>query len=105
MQGRAQKISKGSSPLSSTTESKRVNGGVQTCYGINENNLVEVQFTDDNLLELILTPSNMNLAYKRVVTNGGVCGVDSMNTAELLPYLRAHKESLIDSIKDGCYKP
>ncbi len=105
MQGREQKISKGSSPSTSLTESKRVNGGVQTCYGIAENNLVEVQFTDDNLLDLILSPSNMNLAYKRVVSNGGACGVDSMSTDDLLPYLKEHKENLIDLIKQGRYKP
>lgn len=105
MQGRKQKISADSSLPTLKTESLRVGGGVQTCYGIIENNLVEVQFTNANLLDLILSPSNMNSAYKRVVSNGGVCGVDSMTTDELLPYLREQKEVIIDLIRQGRYKP
>ncbi|MDR0536627.1 MAG: group II intron reverse transcriptase/maturase, partial [Tannerellaceae bacterium] len=40
------------------------NAGVQTFIGITENHLVEVQFTKDDLLERIVSPSNMNRAYK-----------------------------------------
>ena len=79
--------------------------GVQTFMGITENHLVEVPFVKDNLLERILSPSNMNLAYKRVVCNRGKGGVDAMNTDELLPYLRLHKDELITSFMDGSYRP
>ncbi len=79
--------------------------GVQTFMGITENNLVEVHFAKEDLLERILSPSNMNLAYKQVVSNGGKGGVDSMSTEELLPYLRLHKDELISSLMDGSYRP
>lgn len=81
------------------------NVGVQTFMGITENNLVEVHFVKENLLERILSPSNMNLAYRQVVSNGGKGGVDSMNTEELLPYLLLHKDELISSLMNGSYLP
>ena len=46
--------------------------GVQTCMGIIENNLVEVPIVKGDLLTHIVSPSNMNLAYKRVVSNAGM---------------------------------
>ncbi len=53
---------------------------VQTFIGITENNLMEVRFTRDDLLEQILSPSNLNKAYKRVVSNKGSGGMDGMDT-------------------------
>lgn len=79
--------------------------GVQTFMGITENNLVEVSFTKEDLLERILSPSNLNAAYKRVVQNGGSGGVDDLGTGDLLPYLTAHKNELIASLLDGSYRP
>ncbi len=55
--------------------------GVQTFIGITENHLVEAQFTKDALLERIVSPANMNRAYKQVVANGGCGGVDKMEVA------------------------
>lgn len=79
--------------------------GVQTFMGITENHLMEVPFTKDDLLERIISPSNLNLAYKQVRANGGSGGVDKMETEDLLPYLKAHKDFLLDSLKDGSYRP
>lgn len=79
--------------------------GVQTFIGITENHLVEVQFTKDDLLERIVSPANMNRAYKQVVSNGGSGGVDKMETEDLLPYLKLHKDELITSLLDGSYRP
>ncbi|MDD4637376.1 MAG: group II intron reverse transcriptase/maturase [Bacteroidales bacterium] len=79
--------------------------GVQTFMGITENHLMEVHFTKDDLLERIISPSNLNLAYKQVRANGGSGGVDKMETEDLLPYLKAHKDFLIDSLMDGSYHP
>lgn len=106
MKERMQKIStqNDSCPQRIRTESKD-NVGVQTFMGITENNLVEVHFVKENLLEYILSPSNMNLAYKQVVSNRGKGGVDFMNTEELLPYLLLHKDELIGSLMDGSYRP
>ena len=79
--------------------------GVQTCMGIIENNLVEVPNVEGDLLTHILSPNNMNLAYKRVVRNAGSGGIDGMEAKELLPYLRSHKEELVKSLADGKYRP
>ena len=73
--------------------------------GIIENNLVEVPNVEGDLLTHILSPNNMNLAYKRVVRNAGSGGIDGMEAKELLPYLRSHKEELVKSLKDGKYRP
>ena len=79
--------------------------GVQTCMGIIENNLVEVSIVKGDLLTHIVSPSNMNLAYKRVVSNAGSGGIDGMEVKELLPYLRSHKDELVRSLVDGKYRP
>lgn len=73
--------------------------------GIAENNLVEVHFENEDLLERIFSPSNMNRAYKQVVGNKGKGGVDKMSTEDLLPYLRLYKDDLIKSLMDGIYRP
>lgn len=97
-----QKISKlsDSCPQKDRTESESY-AGVQTFMGITENNLTEVQFAKEDLLERILSAANLNKAYKRVISNGGSGGVDKMETEDLLSYLRIHKDSLIISLKDG----
>ena len=79
--------------------------GVQTFIGITENHLVEVQFTKDALLERVVSPANLNRAYKQVVSNGGSGGVDKMETEDLLPYLKLHKDELVNSLLDGSYRP
>lgn len=61
--------------------------GVQTYIGITENHLTEVHFTQDGLLEQILSPSTLNRAYKQVVSNKGSGGIDGMKTDELLSWL------------------
>lgn len=79
--------------------------GVQTFMWMTENNLVEVSCSQECLLERILSPSNLNTAYKRVVQNGGIGGVDDLVTDDLLLYLRSHKNELISSLIDGSYRP
>ena len=66
---------------------------------------MEVQFTKDALLERVVSPANLNRAYKQVVSNGGSGGVDKMETEDLLPYLKLHKDELINSLLDGSYRP
>jgi len=94
MKGRMQKISTQSDNCQqkNRTESEGY-VGVQTFIGMTENHLTEVYFTRDDLLERILSSTNMNLAYKRVITNGGKGGIDKMEVEQLLPYLRLQKES------------
>lgn len=79
--------------------------GMQTFIGITENHLTAIKQEKGELLEYILSPSNLNLAYKQVKSNKGIGGIDRMEVDELLPYLRCHKDKLITSIYDGNYHP
>ncbi len=58
-----------------------------------------------DLLERILTRENLNRAYKRVRANHGAPGIDRMTVEDALPWLREHREELLDSIRRGKYKP
>jgi group II intron reverse transcriptase/maturase len=59
----------------------------------------------EGLLELILTRDNLNRAYKQVMRNRGVGGIDGMQVDELLPYLKENRDELVQSIRDGKYRP
>ncbi len=72
---------------------------------ISEDNIVEVPFDKEHLLELILSPENLNRAYKTVVGNKGKGGIDKMSCAQLLPWLLTHKDELLCSLLDGTYRP
>ena len=86
------------------TESE-VYEGAQTFMWIEDDKLVAVQTGSQNLLELILSPVNLNRAYRQVVGNGGSGGVDQMGTSELLPYLSLHKEELLAQLLACKYRP
>jgi len=58
-----------------------------------------------DLLEKVLDRDNLNKAYKRVKANKGACGVDGMTIEEALPWLKEHREELLESIRNGKYKP
>ena len=58
-----------------------------------------------DLLERILSRDNLNNAYKRVRANKGAPGIDGMNVEEALPWLREHREELLEMIRQGKYKP
>lgn len=59
----------------------------------------------ENLLERILDRNNINQAYLRVKRNGGAAGIDGMTVDEMLPYLREHREELLEELYLGKYKP
>lgn len=92
------------SPQRNSTECKG-SDGVQTLIGIAENNLVEVNFTTERLMEYVFSSSNLNKSYLQVTRNAGASGVDKMEIAELLPYLRIQKDDLLNSLMDGTYRP
>ena len=105
MKGRKQKIStKDNCPCGdrSATEGHE---GVQTFMWITEDNFVEVPFDKGRLMEYVLSPSNLNAAYKAVVRNKGRGGIDEMSCGELKPWLLAHKDELIDTLQKGTYRP
>ncbi len=98
-----QKISKDTSQMANRTETDNKFGG-QTFMGITENN-----FTNNDqrfgMLEMILSPINLNKAYKKVKSNKGSGGVDGLSVDDLLPYLLEHKESVVNAIIQGTYRP
>lgn len=78
----------------------------QTFMWITENNLTTNDYRLGNgLLEHILSPSNLNSAYKQVKRNKGAGGVDKMEVESLKDYLVNNKETLIESIQQGKYGP
>ena len=58
-----------------------------------------------DLLERILSRDNLNRAYKRVKANKGAPGIDGMTVEDALPWLREHREELLEQIREGKYKP
>jgi RNA-directed DNA polymerase len=59
----------------------------------------------EELLEKILSAENLNQAYKQVKRNKGAGGIDGMQVDELLPFLKEHKNGLLQSLRDGKYRP
>ena len=56
-----------------------------------------------DLLEATLDRDNLNRAYKRVRRNHGAAGIDGMTVEEALPWLKEHREELLQSIRDGSH--
>ena len=70
-----------------------------------EDNIVEVPFDKEHLLERIISPDNLRKAYKAVQRNRGCSGIDKMSCEQMLPWLLANKDALIRSLLDGSYRP
>jgi retron-type reverse transcriptase len=107
MKGREQKITgvPATCPDVDRTASEGHEGG-QTYMRITENNLTSNNHqSGDGLLEQILSPSNLNAAFKQVRRNRGAGGVDRMDVGSLKDYLVRYKEELIASIERGKYRP
>jgi hypothetical protein len=73
----------------------------QTFMGITENHLPTNQQSGYGLLDQILSPSNLNAAYKRVRCNNGVGGVDKMELGSLKDYHINHGKGLNRSHPQG----
>ena len=67
---------------------------------IAENNHIITDFQETELMEKILHKDNLNIAYKKVKSNKGACGVDKMGVDELLTFLRDNQVALIQQIRD-----
>ncbi len=59
----------------------------------------------EGLLEQILTDANFEQAYHQVKRNKGAGGIDGMQVDELLPYLKRNQEKLVQTLRDGKYRP
>ena len=104
MKGGKQKISQDTCLQKSRAEPEGYAGG-QTFIWMTENNLTNADKPKYGLLEQILSPANLNRAYKRVRSNRGSGGIDKMEVESLQDYLVNNKEKFIQSILDGSYRP
>ena len=104
MKGGKQKISKDTCLQNKRAEPEGYAGG-QTYIWITENNITNADKPKYGLLEQILSPTNLNQAYKRVRSNKGSGGIDKMEVESLQDYLVNNKDKLIQSILDGSYRP
>jgi RNA-directed DNA polymerase len=104
MKEEMQNISKGDAQLAARVELKP-KIGMQTYMGITENTLTPFKRRENGLLEFILSPANLNAAYKRVKSNKGSGGIDRMSVDMLLDYLKEHGQTIVQSIYNGKYKP
>jgi group II intron reverse transcriptase/maturase len=94
----------GTCPQKNRTESESYAGG-QTYIGITENNITDTHPSGYGLLEFVVSPSNLNAAYRQVKRNKGAGGVDKMEVESLKDYLVGHKDELITAIQKGKYCP
>ncbi len=58
-----------------------------------------------DLMDRVCTRSNLNEAYERVKANKGAPGIDGMTVEELGGWLKAHKDELLNSLREGTYQP
>lgn len=58
-----------------------------------------------DLMERILDRENLNRAYKQVKRNHGAPGIDGMTVEAALPWLRENRDELLQSIRNGSYRP
>ena len=59
----------------------------------------------EDLMEAVVERRNRWQAYRRVVGNKGVSGVDAMSVEALKPYLQIHWESIKEQLLEGRYQP
>ena len=104
MKGREQKKSKDTCLQKHRAEPEAYAAG-QTYIGITENNFTNAEQPSYGMLEQILSPTNMNRAYKKVKSNKGSGGIDKMEVESLKDHLVANKDKLIQSILGGTYRP
>jgi RNA-directed DNA polymerase len=79
--------------------------GGQTFLWMTEKGDTNTTGDTPRLLEYVLSPVNLNNAYKQVKRNNGSGGVDKMDTKSLLPYMQTHREELQRALQAGRYKP
>jgi len=59
----------------------------------------------NDLLESILDRDNLNRAYKQVKRNHGAPGIDGMTVETALTWIKENRNELVQSLRDGRYKP
>jgi group II intron reverse transcriptase/maturase len=107
MKGRMQKISteSDSHPRKNRSETEGYEGA-QTFMRVVDGYLTTEQPKREYpLLEQILSPDNLNRAYRQVKSNGGAAGIDKMDCDQLSSYLHEHGVQLTESIRQRTYRP
>jgi RNA-directed DNA polymerase len=79
--------------------------GVYASSRITENKIINTDLPMEGLLEQIVDRNNLNDAFRKVKSNKGAGGVDGMGVEKLLPYLKENQKDLIQSIRNGKYRP
>lgn len=104
MDGGKQKTGQDTCHLKDRAEPEGYDGG-QTFMWMTEKGDTNTMERKPKLLEYILSPTNLNNAYRQVKRNEGSGGVDKMDTKLLLPYLQIHREELLTALQGGNYNP
>jgi RNA-directed DNA polymerase len=104
MKERKQKISQDSCLQIARAEPEWY-AGAQTSIWITENNLTNGAKPNIGLMEQILSPLNLNRAFKQVLSNKGSGGIDKMEVESLKDYLVTNKDKLLISVLEGKYQP
>lgn len=73
--------------------------------GVTLRRVVEPPEPDHHLLERILCPENMLLAWKRVKVNKGAAGVDEMSITDFPAFSRQNWDRIRTSLQKGNYQP
>ena len=94
----------GSYPQQSRPEAEGTEG-VQTFMHVVDGSLTTEQPNRYPLMEQILSPANLNAAYRQVMRNKGAAGIDRMGCDLLLGYLLEQKDALTESIRQRTYRP
>jgi group II intron reverse transcriptase/maturase len=104
MNGKKQKTEQDTCQRKNRAEPEVYEGG-QTFLWMTEKGNTNINEQQQGLFEFILSPSNLNSAYRQVKRNNGSGGVDGMQIDELLHYLQNHKDEQIELLRCGRYKP
>jgi len=89
-------------------DESRVNDSMASCKGNNDfitNQTSERPNFKLELMEEVLSQSNLKLALKRVRRNKGSAGVDGMSVDELSGYLKGNWQNIREQLLRGSYKP
>lgn len=60
---------------------------------------------NDNLLDSILSPDNLNKAWKRVRSNKGAPGIDGLSVDDFVAHFRTVGHGLVEEIRHNRYQP
>jgi RNA-directed DNA polymerase len=98
MRNEGPNLEKGKDPLCSIS-TKNPSGGVDG------RRVSDKSDPNENLLEQIISRSNMLRAWKRVKANKGAPGIDNMPVADFMDFASEHWDSIRASLLAGTYQP